>query len=47
MKMALITFLFNKDFIYMDKVKTSKRFDKLQEGFSKTYFCVTVDFKSI
>lgn len=34
--MALITLLFNKDFIYVDKVKTSKRFGKPQEGFSKT-----------
>lgn len=45
--MALITFLFNKDFIYVDKVKTSEKFGKPQEGFLKTYFCVTGDFKSI
>lgn len=47
MKMVLITFLFNKDFIYVVRVKTSKRFSKPQGGFSKTYFCVPVDFKNI
>lgn len=49
MKMLLITFLLNKDFIYVVRVKTSKKFSKPQGGFSKTFenVFVPVDFKNI